>query len=77
MPVFFSIRDREDESPEEPIMMIRRPRRSSFLCLQSVEVHDSAGMLIGSVHQGGVNILPLWLILDLKVLIGILAEISC
>ena len=76
MPVFFSLRDREDESPEEPIMMIRRPRRSGCLCLQSVEVHDSAGMLIGSVHQAGVNVLPLWLILDLKVLIGILAEIS-
>ena len=63
MPVFFSTRDREDESPEEPIMMIRRPRRSDCfpLCLQSVEVHDSAGMLIGSVHQAGVNIIPLWI----------------
>ena len=81
MPVVFSTRDREDESPEEPIMIIRRPRRSgcSPLCLQSVDVYAgrvSAGKLIGSVHQAVVNILPLWLILDLKVLIGILAEIS-
>ena len=78
MPVFFSTRDRDDESQVEPIMMIRRPCRSDCFpfCLQSVEVHDSAGMLIGSVHQAGVNVLPLWLILDLKVLIGILAEIS-
>ena len=77
MPVFFSTRDREDESPEDPIMMIRRPRRSDCfpLCFQLVEVHDSAGMLIGSVHQAGVNVLPLRLTLDLKVLIGILAEI--
>ena len=61
MPVFFSTRNREDESPEEPIMMIRRPRRSGCfpLCLQSVEVHDSAGTLIGSVHQAGVNIVPI------------------
>ena len=78
MSVFFSTRDREDESPEEPIMMIRRPRRSgcSPLCLQSVDVYYSTGKLIGSVHQAGVNVLPLWLTLDLKVLIGILAEIS-
>ena len=63
MPVFFSIRDREDEIPEDPIMIIRRSRRSDCfpLCLQSVEVHDSAGMLIGTVHQAGVDVLPLWL----------------
>ena len=63
MPVFFSTRDRDDESQVEPIMMIRRPCRSDCFpfCLQSVEVHDSAGMLIGSVHQAGVNIIPLWI----------------
>ena len=54
MPVFpFSLRDEETETPEEPIMLIKRYCRSSCfpLCLQSVEVYDSAMMLIGSVNQ--------------------------
>ena len=54
MPVFpFSLRDEDNDNPKDPIMIIKRNCRSSCfpLCLQSVQVYDSVGLLIGSVHQ--------------------------
>ena len=54
MPVVpFSLRDEDAGNPEEPVMIIKRDCRSSCfpLCLQSVQVYDSAEMLLGSVHQ--------------------------
>ena len=49
----FSLRDEDHDNPKDPIMIIKRNCRPSCfpLCLQSVQVHDSAGLLIGSIHQ--------------------------